>query len=298
MKKVTILLLVMALLIMVPVHTAANDKVIVSSKSYTEPLLLGNMTVMLLKDAGTPVKDKVGLGPTSILRKAMKDGSIDLHWEYTGTVLTVIMKRDFIKNSEEAFQKVKKWDLKNNNYAWLDYAEANNSYCLVVREEWAKKQDINSISDLADYVKKNSNKAKIAVDMHFYERPDGLHGLEEKYNFKFRELNVVTMEIGLTYSALKNKQVDIAMAYGTDGRIVAFDFRKLEDNKNFFPVYNPAPVIRKKMLKKYPQVETILQSLTTKLDTETLQDLNKRVDVDGESVNKVAEDFLKKNGLL
>ncbi len=298
MKKYAILLLISLLLMVSLVQVNASDKITVSSKTFTEQLLLGNMTVMILEDRGYTVEDKVGLGPTSMLRPAIKEGSIDLFWQYTGTTLTLVMKENKLTNSKEAYRQVKDWDQKNNDIIWLEYAPANNTYCLIARQNWAEQNNINTISDLANFVKNNPGKVKMATDANFYERPDGLKTLQKRYDFKFGESNLVFLETGLTYNALKNGNVDVAMGFGTDGRIEAFDLTVLKDDKNMFPVYNPAPIVRKDILEQYPGIKEPLEELAGYLDTKTLQKLNKRVDVDGESVKDVAKDFLQKKGLL
>jgi glycine betaine/choline ABC-type transport system substrate-binding protein len=106
------------------------------------------------------------------------------------------------------------------------------------------------------------------------------------------------MSIGLTYQALKKGLVNSAMGFATDGRIAAFGFVNLGDDKFFFPVYNPVPVIRKGILDKYPEIESILKPIAKNLTTEEMQQLNKAVDVDHKQVHDVAMDWLKTKNLI
>jgi len=135
-----------------------------------------------------------------------------------------------------------------------------------------------------------------AADHEFSVRPDGLPKLEEVYGFQFDEVKV--MDLGVTYGALKEGQVAAAMGFATDGRIGAFDLVNLEDDKKFFPVYNPAPVVRKEIIDEYPEIEDILAPIADKLDTDTMISLNGKVDVDGMAPKEAAEAFLNDNDLL
>ena len=138
----------------------------------------------------------------------------------------------------------------------------------------------------------------LAASIEFLERDDGIHALEEEYGFEFGENNIQTMEVGLSYSALNEGEVDVAMGFATDGRIPAFDLVILEDNKNFFPVYNPAPTINQEILEAYPELEEIINQLPPLLDQETLPQLNQEVDIDERAPVEVARDFLEENELL
>jgi glycine betaine/choline ABC-type transport system substrate-binding protein len=86
--------------------------------------------------------------------------------------------------------------------------------------------------------------------------------------------------------------------FETDGRIRAFDLMLLEDDKNFFPVYNPSLTVREETMDQYPGISDVFAPITEELDNETLQELNAAVDVDGESAEAVARQFLRENGLL
>jgi len=138
----------------------------------------------------------------------------------------------------------------------------------------------------------------MATSVDFLERKDGIPGLEEKYGFKFDRNALKTMQIGLTYQALDSKKVDVAMGYATDGRISAMDLRVLEDDLGYFPVYNPTPVIRVEILDEYPELSQLINKLPPLLDQSSLIELNNRADIEGEEPDKIAEDFLKNNGLL
>ena len=138
----------------------------------------------------------------------------------------------------------------------------------------------------------------VGVDAEFSVRPDGLPGLEETYGFSFPAGNVKTMDLGITYKALRDGEVDIAMGFATDGRIKAFELVNLEDDKQFFPVYNPAPVVRKEVMEQYPEIADVLKKISAKLDTETMTNLNYQVDIEEKEPVDVAREWLEAEGLI
>jgi osmoprotectant transport system substrate-binding protein len=138
----------------------------------------------------------------------------------------------------------------------------------------------------------------IGIGTEFWNRPDGFKKLAKIYGLNIPFENIKKMSLGLAYQALKDGQIDVGMGFATDGRIAAFGFVNLEDNKQFFPVYNPAPVVRKEVLEKYPEIQNILKPLAEKLDTSAMQSMNKAVDVEHKSEADVARAWLKEVGLL
>ncbi|QGT99934.1 ABC transporter, substrate-binding protein (cluster 13, osmolytes) [Candidatus Syntrophocurvum alkaliphilum] len=135
-----------------------------------------------------------------------------------------------------------------------------------------------------------------ATNHEFSVRPDGLPELVQVYDFEFD--NVEVMDLGITYGALQENRVSAAMGFGTDGRIAAFDLVNLVDDKNFFPVYNPAPVVRTDVIEQYPELEELMQPVSEALDTDTMIELNRAVDVDDKDVTQVAVDWLNSEGIL
>ena len=118
------------------------------------------------------------------------------------------------------------------------------------------------------------------------------------YGFTVPYDKIRKMDDSLVYQALKDKQVDVSMGFATDGRIAAFGFINLEDDKSFFPIYNPAPVVRVEVLKKYPEIRDIFKPMSAKLNTIEMQKLNAMADIEHKEISEVAMEWLNKNGLL
>lgn len=277
------------------VSTAQAEEIVVGGKNFTEQLILADMTATYLENLGYEIDKRDGMG-TTILRRAQLNGQIDLYWGYTGTSLITFNKVTEDLSRKETYQRVKKLDAEKG-LVWLGPSDANNTYALAMREADAEKRGIETISDLAAAIN-GGETLTLATNAEFYARDDGLRPLQETYGFEFERANIRQMDFGLTLPTLADKNADVAMATATDGRIPAFDLVILEDDKGFFPAYALTPVVREEVLEANPKLAEQLNKLSALIDDETMATLNARVDVDQETIEHVATDFLKKHELL
>lgn len=128
----------------------------------------------------------------------------------------------------------------------------------------------------------------------FMGREDGYLGLTSVYDLNIR--NVVISD-AVMYKALYEKNLDVVSGYSTDGRIKAFDLLTLVDDKNIFPPYYAAPLIRQEALNKYPELEPVLNLLSGYINDSIMTDMNYRVDVEKLLPHRVARNFLEENDL-
>jgi len=277
------------------VTTTHAQTIVVGGKNFTEQQIMASMTAQLLKAKGFNPEVKAGMG-SAVLRQAQENGQIDVYWEYTGTSLITYNKINDRMSPADTYAKVKELDAAKG-LVWLNPSKANNTYSLAMNQDDAKKQGIVTIGDLAKKVKDGA-KLTFASNAEFYARPDGLKPLEQMYGFEFARDNVKRMDTGLVYQALKERQVDVGLVFATDGRIPAFNFVVIKDDKNYAPPYNMTPVVRKEILDKNPKIADALNALAAKLNNETMAKLNASVDVDKKTPEEVADQFLKANGLV
>ena len=274
---------------------AASKSVVVGGKNFTEQQLMAEMTTQLLEAHDFDVDTRAGMGSV-VLRKAQENGQIDVVWEYTGTSLITYNKIEERLSPEETYNTVKKLD-GEKGLVWLNPSEANNTYSLAMRSADAQEKSIETLSDLAAFIN-DGQTLSFASNAEFAARPDGLKPLQKTYDFEFGRANVKRMDTGLTYQALRDEQVDVSLVFATDGRIPAFDFVVLKDDKDFFPAYALTPVVREETLKEYPELEDILNALSAKLDDMTMAELNAKVDVDKVTIRDAAKEFLSAENLL
>jgi osmoprotectant transport system substrate-binding protein len=274
---------------------SANSTIVVGGKKFTEQQLVAEMTAQLLRANGYKVDKRADLG-SSVLRAAQENGQVDVYWEYTGTSLITYNKITDKLSADETYKRISELDAQKG-ITWLNPSKANNTYALAMRKVDAEKDGVVSISDLAKNIEAGKS-YKFASNAEFFSRPDGLRPLQEEYGFEFERKNIVRMDGGLTYQALRDGQVDLALVLSTDGRIPAFGFLVLRDDKGFFPGYALTPVIRTEVLEGNPRVGELLNGLASKLDDETIAGLNSRVDVGREAIEGVSKAFLQQNNLL
>lgn len=265
---------------------AGGDTIRVGSKDFTESLVVSEIYVLALEDAGYKV-ERVPNISSSLIHTSLVNKEIDLYPEYTGTGLLSILGKDMETDPDKVYETVKKAYAEQFNLTWLDYAKANDGQGLVIRTEVAEKYNIKTISDL----QKHASELRFASQGEFDQREDGIPGLTKTYG-AFNWKSSTVYDNSLKYSVLENDEADVTPAYTTEGRLVEMDkFTLLEDDKQFWPPYNLAPVVSSDLLKKHPDLAEVLNKVSAKLDTETVTALNAKVDVEGQDATKVAKEF-------
>jgi osmoprotectant transport system substrate-binding protein len=282
-----------------PGVSPGKEAIIIGGKNFTEQYILSELAKNLLEKHGLRVQLKTGVGSV-VARQALVNDQIDLYYEYTGTAYTVYYQqsnRDIMTEQQAVYEWVKRADAQKG-LIWLKPVEFNNTYTLMMRKKQANRLGIKTISQLSAYMNEHPGKLAIGVNAEFWERPDGFKPLMKTYGFEVPYDKIRKMQSGLVYKALKDKNVDTSMGFATDGRIAAFGFVILKDDKSYFPVYNPAPVVREQVLQTHPEIREILRPIADKLTTEEMQELNRAVDVQHKEVSMVARKWLKKKGIF
>ncbi|AVV35170.1 glycine/betaine ABC transporter substrate-binding protein [Halomonas sp. SF2003] len=292
MKTLTTLLTGAALA--ASLSTAHAEEIVVGGKNFTEQQILASMTGQYLESLGYDVEERSGMG-SAVLRQAQENGQIDLYWEYTGTSLINYNDVTERLSPEDTYTRVKELD-GEKGLVWLAPSAANNTYALAMRESDAQERGIASLSDLAQAVN-DDKELTFALNAEFYARDDGWRPLQKAYDFRVGRADVKRMDSGLVYQALRDGQVNVGLVFATDGRIPAFDFTVLEDDKGYFPAYALTPVVREESLKANPELESQMNALSAELNDDTMASLNAQVDVEKKTIEQVAEDFLKEHGL-
>lgn len=263
-----------------------SEPIKIGSKDFTEGLLVSEIYALALENEGYKV-ERVENIAGSVIHTAITSGQIDMYPEYTGTALLSILKLPLETDSQKVYDTVKEAYAKQFNITWLDYTKANDSQGLVMRTDKANEYGIKTISDL----QKHADKLRFASQGEFDLRDDGIPGLTKIYgNFKWKSSKIY--DNSLKYEILKNNEADVTPAYTTEGRLVDKEnYTLLEDDKKFWPPYNLTPIVKNEVLEKYPEISGILNKISSRIDTQTITDLNAKVDVDGREYKEVAREF-------
>jgi osmoprotectant transport system substrate-binding protein len=265
----------------------------IGSKNFAEELLLGEMYARLLEHAGLAVERKLNLGGTNIAMASIMRGEIDIYPEYTGTALLTQLKHAPLHDRALVYQTVQRAYRDLYHLRWLDPAPMNDTQALATTAQLAQRLHLFTLSDCS----RLAPQLRLGAVPEFTDRPDGLPGLQKAYG-GFRFASIKLIDIGLKYAALRQGEVDVVVAFGTDGQIDAFHLVVLDDDKHFFPPYQVAPVVREDTLAKFPIIPATLNPLAPHLTDSTMRHLNWRVDGNHEEPADVAADFLASIGLV
>ncbi|WP_406139544.1 glycine betaine ABC transporter substrate-binding protein [Streptomyces sp. NBC_01089] len=271
----------------------------VTSKQFTEQIILGQMMGLAFKAAGASVLDRTDIQGSIGAREAVKSGSADGMYEYTGTAwITYLGHTKPIPSPQKQWQAVHDADLRNG-ITWLPPARLNNTYALAANKKNAEKYHLKDLSDVARLAKQNPSAATVCVEAEFAVRNDGLPGVEKAYGFSIPPSHIRKMDSGVVYTQVSGgRTCTLGEVFTTDGRIPHLGLKVLTDNKKFFPNYNAAPEMYSKAMKEHPAIAKVLDPITKKLTTQIAQQLNAKVDVEGQDPHEVAKAWLIKEGFI
>ncbi len=260
----------------------------VGSKNFTEQIVLGEIVAQHLENRlHEKVARKLDLGGTLLAQQALQNGQIDLYPEYTGTALTAVLKLPPSPDAASVLKRVRTEYARRWKLQWMDPLGFNNTFAMVIRGPDARVGHIETLSDAA----RRKQGWRLGVGYEFLQRPDGLPGLLKTYHLPLQG-NPKTMDLGLLYSALEQQQVDMAAASATDGMLSVLDVKVLRDDRNYFPPYQAAVIVRGEVLDTRAGLRSALQELSGKLTDSTMQRLNHEVDGIHRPVAEVARQWL------
>ncbi|MGL4725035.1 MAG: glycine betaine ABC transporter substrate-binding protein [Scandinavium sp.] len=300
MRRLTRLFVAAAALALMATQAKAAP-MILATKSFTEQHILSAMTVQYLRKKGFQVQPQTNIA-TVISHNAMINKQIDMTWEYTGTGLIIFNHINKRMSPEESYATVKRLEARHG-LVWLKPAEMNNTYAFAMQRKRAEAENINTMSEMVakiEHIRQTDPKHNwlLGLDLEFAGRSDGMKPLQQAYSMELDRPQIRQMDPGLVYNAVRDGFVDAGLIYTTDGRVKGFDLKVLKDDKGFFPSYAVTPVVRKDTLEAHPGLEEALNTLSGLLNNEVITELNKRVDIDHETPQKVAHDFLHSKGLV
>ncbi len=266
------------------------DRITVCSKNFTEQVILGELLAQQIEHkTNLTVDRKLNLGGTLVCHEALTAGQIDAYVEYTGTGLTAILKERPSNDSTRVYETVKAAYKSRFGVEWTEPLGFNNTFAIIVRKADAQEFGLKTISDAAPH----TANWIAGFGYEFMEREDGYPGLARTYNLQFPVAPRV-MDLGLTYKALANRQVDFIAGNSTDGLIDALGLAVLEDDKHYFPPYDAVPLIRDAVVTKHPEVREALRAIGGKISESAMRRMNYAVDGQHKDVKEVVGDFLSR----
>ncbi|MGW5970552.1 glycine betaine ABC transporter substrate-binding protein [Streptomyces sp. NPDC055186] len=276
----------------------AGAKLTVTSKEFTEQLILGAIMGIAFQAAGADVVDRTGIQGSVGSRAAVVNGDADAAYEYTGTAwITYQGNSKPIPDPREQWEAVREADVRNG-VTWLEPSALNNTYALAMNRANFQKYGTRSLSDVAALAKSDPAAVTLCVEGEFANRADGLPGMQKAYGMNVGAGNITQMDTGIIYTQTAKGACTYGEVFTTDGRIKSMDLVVMEDDRKFFPNYNAAPTVNTDTFEKWPAIAEVLDPVTAKLDNEVARTLNARVDVDGEDPHQVALDWMVDEGFV
>ncbi len=269
-----------------------QQRIIVGSKNFTEQLILGEIIAQHIEHKlHQPVVRRLNLGGTLLTQQALLSSDIDLYPEYTGTMLTNVLKQPVVTDTQAVFDRVRVMyqDIGLHVFRPLGF---NNSFAMTVRGPDARTRHLNTLSDAAI----DPHGFVLGAGYEFMERPDGYANLNSGYMIHWTAAPK-SMDLGLLYPALEQNQVSMVAGNMTDGLLSKLDVKVLDDNKHIFPPYQAVIVARSDSLTKYAGLQEALAQLSGKLTTDSMRQLNYEVDGQHKQPADVAAAWLRENAL-
>lgn len=278
-------------------------RITVTSKSFTEGVLLGKITATYLAAAGAGITDLTGAPGSASSRQAQLNGDADVLWEYTGTGWVNYHNRtETIADPQELWQRVHDIEKSEYDLEWLPPANFNDTYAFGASTPTAERLGVRSLSEVAALPVAERT---FCVDDEFFSRSDGFLPMLQKYGIPYNDpngvpsANVTRMDAGVVYTATaQGVPCNFGMIYTTDGRVKNLNLVVLDDDRKFFLPYSGTAVVRAEVLERYPALRDLLGTISERLTDDLMQDLNGRVDIEGEDPADVAYDWLKSEGLI
>ncbi|OLL71115.1 L-proline glycine betaine binding ABC transporter protein ProX / Osmotic adaptation [Pseudonocardia sp. Ae168_Ps1] len=270
---------------------------VVGSKNFDEQQVLCQISIAALESVGAAVTDRCNVGRSDVTRQALVHGDISTYWEYTGTAWASFLTETRKLPDDEVLRELRERDRAENGVVWLDRAGFDNTYAFVVDGTTAARLHLDSISDMAAYLR-SGQPGSVCVETEYNSRADGLRGLQQAYDMEIPRDRTEVVEQGLIFQSTADGVCLFGEVAATDGRIPGLGLKVLDDDRGYHITYSAVPTIRQDVFDRAPQVADVFAPIAAALDQPTIQRLNGRVSAGGESPRDVARAWLTQRGFI
>ena len=272
----------------------SKDSVKITATESSETKIVANIEKLMIEHyTNGDIKPIIigNLGSSIVQHNALMRGDANMSAvRFTGTELTSVLDAPPTRDANKAMDESQRLFKKKYDQKYYHSLGFENTYAFMVTKETADKYHLEKVSDLEKY----KDQLRLGMDTQWMNRAgDGYPAFQKEYGFKFKSAR--PMQIGLVYDALKNKKLDIAVGYSTEGRIAAYNLKILQDVRNFFPPYDGSPLATEELIKDHPEIDKALTKLENTISTKEMQKLNYEADGKGKEPAVIAEEFIKKH---
>lgn len=263
----------------------------------TDPKIMGEIVKQLIEsktDHEVKITEDIPASPQVMVALDRKD--FDFATLYSGEVYNNHFDKDQVEYStdpQKTIEQAQKLFGEKYKIKWYDSIGFSNQYSIAIKEDFAEKNDIVTMTDLGKVAKDLT----LGTDNSWIERDnDGYEGYKKAYGYEFADAK--GMDVALMYKGIENDNLDVVTAYTVDPQILEYKLRILEDDKEFFPPYDGSLVAREEVLEEYPEIGEILDSIVGLIDTDEMTALIHEVDIKERTTKEVAKEFLEEKGML
>jgi osmoprotectant transport system substrate-binding protein len=269
--------------------------VTVAAFGFTESHILGELYAQAMEAKGIPVRRAFDLASREVVEPALEQGVVDFVPEYSGTALEFLNRAAGQATSDsEATYRLLRTAFSARGVTALDLAPAQNQNAVAVQETTAQHFGLSNVSDLRPY----------AHDMVFGGPPECperrfcLAGLVSVYGLSFKQVRALDAGGPLTIGALEGDEIDVGLLFTTSPAVAASRLVLLADDRGLQPAENVVPVVRSAVLERHgAALSDAVNAVSGLLSTEELVNLNRRVELDGQTPQEAARAWLSRRGL-
>ncbi len=262
---------------------------VIASGPFTEQHILGEVLALHLEPAGFHADRRPGMSE-GIQFEALRHGQIDCMVNYSGNIWALVMKRTDFADRQTTLREISRYLHDHYHTLCLGSLGFENAYAFAMPRRRAEELGIHSVADLARW----DEPLKIGGDNQFFIRSEWRQ-VKEAYGLKEGALQTVAMDPTLMYGAVADGQVDVIVAYTSDGRIKAYDLVILDDPRHAFPPYDAVLLVSEKAAAK-PGLLAALRPLIETINVDMMRAANYAVDVDHKTGRRAAEELLRHIG--
>ncbi|OEU96476.1 glycine betaine ABC transporter substrate-binding protein [Streptomyces oceani] len=280
-------------------HDLSGGEFTVASKEFTEQKILGKITLYALRAAGARTSDQTGLSGSTIVRKALNSGEVDMYWEYAGTGWTQFLGHDKpVDGEQEQFRATARQDEERNEIAWLGPARFGNQYAIArASDAPGPAGEVDRISELKGLSQRHPEEMTLCGASEFLDRE--LRSVQRTYGMEIPATQVTQNAFALNFvNVAKGSPCRFAEVFTTDARLESLDLRVLEDDKGHFTTELAGLTMRTETLDKHPELAGLADRIGDKLTKKTMIKLNGMVDLRGQTPDEAALHFLRSNGFI
>lgn len=294
--------ILMAFVVLLPygIKTTGTGELLLYDGDYSETQIMHHMVKMLVEDrTGLTVTIQDQMSQVNNFKALIGDShTCDLMISYDGTLLTTFLQLDTadVPEGMSIYDFASQTAGERYGLRLLEKLGFDNTYAIAVTQDTAQRYHPETVSDLIPL----AGDLVFGAEHEFFTQEGSMkYGpFTQFYGLDFKD--AMSVDVSLKYAAAEKGSFDVTEVYATDGLNRKAGLKVLEDDRNFFPDYNGAFLVREDTFERFAGegLEEILNLLSGRISNEDMVDMTYQVDVQKRTVDEVAKEFLVSCGLL